>query len=601
MSWDTLLKVDKGLFAGRDFVTGDMTGNITFSNYTDDVNIIPTVGWQEGLTVDQEMYQGQVALDMEMFLKDISPDGNVTKRLLWAFKVAHDVDHPLGGTYICCNFWSRDFRRSGIDCEVAIGIEFTKRVYVNDVAFTETYPFGNYWPDNFYRITGSSEFPYTHGKMFTFFFRTATFNGVKNYVMGIAHFLDNGSLECYGSGMALRVKYDYWHSASGMGTDSEDPSGEKRSPEFGPAGKPMGGYIPGGGTIPGKNVTKKPSFDNTSDKIAISAKPTHSALSSCFFHAYVVTETSMQYIADALFPQPVFSQPDLIDAMGELAQIMFFNKQIDYMLDALILPIDVPCGNWEAIKVGGRELKTVVSGTEIFINGQPVTSPYVDFSCGSLSIDEYWVNFLDFAGTKVKLFLPYVGYVDIQPEYVIGGTLYVDYRFNVIDGSFMCYVRSNSGYSQLDESLIGQYAGVAAQHIPLQSQDYSNKISGLISAIGSVAAGAASGGVSAAVGVGAAANAGNTLVQKPGSSHANGYNASSSFLSHRTPYVIIERQWSQFSEKYPEEIGLPANSEQRIGDLYGLVKSENAHLDTIPCSIEGKETIARLLAEGIIV
>lgn len=381
-----------------------------------------------------------------------------------------------------------------------------------------------------------------------------------------------------------------------------DPEEEPYSPEFGPGAQPGGGYVPGGGGTPTNPYdTKTPTFDNTSDKIELPTKPTLDALGSKFFHAYKVTEASMYYIADALFPQPVWTQNDIIMMMGEIGQMLFFNKQIDYMLDCLILPIDVPAGDWEAVKVGGHTLKTVIEGTTYTINGMPVDDCYVDFTCGSLSIDEYWVNFLDFAGTKVKLFLPYVGYVDIQPEYIIGGTLYVDYRFNVIDGSFMCYVRSDSGYSELEESMIGQYAGVAAVHIPLQSQDYSNKVSGLISAIGSVAAGAASGGVGAATAVGAAANAGNTLVQKPGSSHANGYNASSSFLSGKTPYLIIERQWAQFSEKYPEEVGVPSNVMCRIGDLTGLVKSENAHLDVIPCNKEVKDMIAQLLADGIIV
>lgn len=378
-------------------------------------------------------------------------------------------------------------------------------------------------------------------------------------------------------------------------------STQPKSDEFGPAAEPGGGYVPGGGAIPGDgSVIKEPTFDNSSDKIEISTKPTLSAISAKFLHAYVVTEQSLEYIGDALFPQPVFQQPDLITAMGELAQIIFFNKQVDYMLDLLILPIDVPHGNWEPLNVGGRQLSTVIGGTTYFINGQPAYDCYVDVTCGSISIDEYWVNFLDFAGTKVKLFLPYIGYVDIQPEYVIGGTLYVDYRFNILDGSFMAYVRSDSGYSELEESLVCQYAGVAAVHVPLQSKDYSAKISGLISAIGTVGAGAVSGGIGAAAAAGATANAANTIVQKPGTSHANGYNASSSFLSHRKPYLIIERQWSQFSQKYPEEVGMPSNVMCRLGDLYGLVKSANAHLDVIPCSVEGKEKISQLLAAGII-
>ena len=367
---------------------------------------------------------------------------------------------------------------------------------------------------------------------------------------------------------------------------------ENTSPEFGPAAEPGGGYNEDGSI--------KGSFDDSSDKITPSSKPTLSPLVSKFFHAYVVTEASMTYIADAMFPQPIWTQTDLITMMGEVGQVLFFNKQMDYVLDLLILPIDVPHTTWEAIKVGGKQLKTVISGTEITINGQPAINCYVDVSCGSLQIPEYWANFLDFAGTRFKLFLPYVGFVDIEPEYINGGRLAVDYRFNIIDGSFMCYVTSTSGQSELEESMIGQYAGVAAVHVPLQSQDYSNKVAGMISAIGTVAAGAASGGIGAATAVGAGASAANTMIQKPGSTHANGYNASSSFLSHRKPYVIIQRQRSQFSEMYPSEVGLPLNVMMTLGNCVGLTKAESAHLNTIPCSVEGQNKISSLLAEGII-
>ena len=119
----------------------------------------------------------------------------------------------------------------------------------------------------------------------------------------------------------------------------------------------------------------------------------------------------------------------------------------------------------------------------------------------------------------------------------------------------------------------------------------------MISAIGTVAAGMAAGGVGTMTG---AANLGNTLMQKPGSTHANGYNASSSYLSHRCPYLIIERQTSQFSQKYMEEVGLPLNVMRTLGSMSGLTKCEAAHLDTIPCSVEGKERISQLMRDGII-
>ena len=441
--------------------------------------------------------------------------------------------------------------------------------------------------------------------------------------LGEAHFysgqFDYGSSKFYGAGICVDNEYDYggdqfiFTNSTMFAADKDifwgkvgtpEPEGEVTSPEFGPGSEPGGGYIPGGGTKPGGPdplVPKIPSFDNTSDLIEIDPPPTLTALTSDLVHAYKVTDSELDLVAEAMYPDYVISATDVKDALIGIWNSIFFSKYVDYLLDLLILPIDVPAPNAVYMKAGGRFL-IAANSTEpgSKISSHLVTQQYVDFSCGSISVDEYWVNFLDFTGTKVKLFLPYVGYVDIQPEYVIGGTLYVDYRFNICDGSFICYVRSDSGYSELEESMIGQYAGVAAMHIPLQSSDYSNKVAGLISAIGTVAAGTASGGVAAA-GAGAAASAVNTLIQKPGSTHANGYNASSSFLSNRTPYLIIERQWGQFSEKYPDEVGLPSNVMCRIGDLTGLVKSQNAHLDTIPCTSEMKERISSLLADGIIV
>lgn len=356
------------------------------------------------------------------------------------------------------------------------------------------------------------------------------------------------------------------------------------SPEFGPAAKPKGGY--------NEKSHRKGTFNDTSDKITASNAPTLSPLSTELMHCYKVNQSILNKIASAMYPDYVLSQPTVEEALEAIFNQIHYNKMVDYLLDLMILPIDVPAPHTVRVKVGGKTLKTA---DDPWIEASLIQNPYVDFSCGELAVPEYWANFLDFAGTKFKLFLPYVGYVDLQPEYINGGSISVDYRFNVLDGSFICFIHSTSGHSELEESLIGQYAGVAAVHIPLQSTDYAAKVSGLISAVGTVAAGITTGGVGA--GIAASANA---VIQKPGTTHANGYNASSSYLSHRTPYLIIERQASQFSEKYPEEVGLPLYMQKRLGDCVGLTVASDAHLDTIPANAEVKDMISRLLSEGVI-
>lgn len=374
------------------------------------------------------------------------------------------------------------------------------------------------------------------------------------------------------------------------------PEGKKKSPEFGPSSEPGGGYNE---TSPGKG-----SFDDHSDLIELTPLPTYNPCDAQFLKVWLMDATDLAHIGDALFPQYDLTNLDILGTWKEIAEMLLNNKRIDYMLDLLIVPVEpshatnkqhITCGGWPLSYFGNEQTPQIH-----YVDGKLVQNCYVEVDCESVTIPEYWANFLDFSGTKVKVFLPYIGYVDLQPEYVIGGELSIKYRFNAYDGSFMCYLFSKSGHSELNGSLIGQYAGVAAIHLPLQSQDYTQKISGLISSLGTVVAGAASGGISAAAAGGATANLTNTLVSKPGSSHANGYNASSSFLSHKRPYLIIERQHSQFSEKYPEEVGLPLNVMFTLGSLTGLTKCESAHLDTIPCSVEGKEKISQLLADGII-
>lgn len=368
------------------------------------------------------------------------------------------------------------------------------------------------------------------------------------------------------------------------------------SPEFGPASATGGGYIEDN---PGKG-----SFDDHSDLIDLTPLPTYNPCDAQFLKVWLMDATDLAHLGDALFPQYDLSNLDILGTWKEIAEMLLNNKRVDYMLDLLIVPVEPPhatnkqhitCGGWVLYYYGNEEVPVMH-----YVDGKLVQNCYTTVECGSVSIPEYWANFLDFTGTKIKVFLPYVGYVDLQPEYIIGGELTIKYRFNVYDGSFMCYLFSKSGHSELNGSLVGQYAGVAAVHLPLQSQDYSQKISGLISSMGTVIAGAASGGVSAASGAGATANLTNTLVSKPGSAHANGYNASSSFLSHKRPYLIVERQRSQFSEKYPEEVGLPLNVKFRLGDLSGLTKCETAHLDTIPATVEVKEKISQLLRDGVI-
>lgn len=417
-------------------------------------------------------------------------------------------------------------------------------------------------------------------------FTTITYNGVQYLIAGCSESIqiDNvgvrGAWQCY--------MYSW---ASFIEDAGNIPEYDDFSPEFGPAGDIGGGYNEDG---------THGSFDDSSDTISIPTMPTLSPISAGYFHAYYLQdpETRLAWIGDALFPQDPFTQPDILSALGELAQMLYFNKQIDYVVDCHVIPCIPRYGLNVPIKVGGRELKTSQGGTEFTIQAPQITNAYVDYDCETISIPEYWKNFLDFTnGTKCKLFLPFVGYVDMLPEFFNGGVLGVVYRFNVVDGSFMVYVTSTSGKSKLKNSMIAQYSGNACMHIPLQSADYSRIIGGVVSAVTTVA-GASSGNLAVA-GAGLVGAYTNLTGARPNINNSNGYTASASYLSQRTPYLIIERATSQFSKNYPNEIGLPLNITRSLATIHGFTIIENPVLN-IDCSDEEYNEIVNLLKTGVI-
>lgn len=558
-----------GLFAGTDFQPGTVQPQW---NWVHDDRSGMQRRWALEATYGDPYIGGVPASGIEIEYDDLYNMLNGTSQELFALRFGTEATSEVLVVYGRRGNESSWWPAGG--CTIFhVTLEMYARLYSDPNTYSESLV-GYADCDVFKPLTGNISASHSHLEFFRY---------NNTWMVGLSNFATGGS--------NLYSSYFLWNPVESdfvaQFGQNEPEKTKPKSDEFGPAAEPGGGYneeLPSSG---------KGTFDDSSDIITPSSKPVLTPLSSNLVHAYKVNTQMLNDIADAIYVDLANDWSSVETALEAIYNAIFAAKYVDYLLDLLILPINVPAPNLVNVKVGGKYLTLSTGRIQAYL----VTDPYVDFDCGSITIPEYWANFLDYTGTKVKLFLPYIGYVDIQPEYIIGGELNVKYRFNVLDGSFIVHVMSTSGKSELSSSMIGQYAGVAAVHVPLQASDYATKVSGLISAIGTVAAGMAAGGVGAMTG---AANLSNTLMQKPGSTHANGYNASSSYLSHRCPYLIIERQTSQFSQKYPEEVGLPLNVMRTLGAMEGLTKCEAAHLDTIPCSIEGKEKISQLLAEGII-
>lgn len=599
MGWSKGIPIEKGILAGLILPVGDFSGILPFTNYTDNYNWFPQVS---GLD-DNYRYDNYGAYDISDFATFITQTlGNGTHFLAGIRTSAKDPDHPLAGTFIDITVSIRDIDTSTDRWSAFISWMIRKIVYADDGHVQSTsYPLGNYFPEEEIVVKNTpeaaSQFPWTVQDKCKILCGTLTHGGVENLVIGHIYGHPNGNTTC-APYMACRMKMDYFQSADGWGEDAELPDGEEYSPEFGPASEPDG-YGQGG--VIG-------SHDKHSDHVGIPTKPQYGFSSAGFLNHYRISSQGLSMLGEALFPEPQGPSADVLGAIDRLTANMWNSKIIDYVIDCRIIPVIAPATNQVNITCGGKVL--VHPTSQLPYSAYLVDEDFVDVDCGVVSTPLTEGNFLDMI-SKAKIFIPFYGFVDLAPEYWHGAKIGLYYRFNLMDGSFMAWLTSAPFRSELesagDMEIIGQYAGNACIHLPINSQSYSQIIGGMITTgaavVGAAAAGAIGGAAAKTIAAGAVqtavSGAANIASGRPQLINNNSYNGSAALMSCRTPYLLIEFSEAQFSRRYVEENGLPAIINRMLGTMTGFTTCVNPIINFV-CEEEEAEEIRKLLKSGVI-
>ena len=335
------------------------------------------------------------------------------------------------------------------------------------------------------------------------------------------------------------------------------------------------------------------SFDDSSDAFGLPSLPSLGVSEAGFVNVYKPTAGQLVGFADDLFPDfemPTPSTKEGIDGVVEnlnnVASVLGFfadsylNKGlIDYVIDCHIVPVAPSITSNSGIKVGYKTFN---------YNPSKVTSDYVEFNCGTLKIAEYYQNFLDYEGTRAKLYAPFIGFVDIKPEWFQSGSLGLVYHFNIIDGSCIAFVIATSSKSKLSNTVVATFGGNCCVHMPITGLNYSSMISGVLGGASKVLSGQIAGGAE------------QIATARPSIEQSNGYNAGMSFMCYRRPYLLIERPVASFSKDYPKEQGLPLNVTKKLGSLKGFTTCTAPVVDNFHCLEEEKELIKQALIEGTI-
>ena len=285
---------------------------------------------------------------------------------------------------------------------------------------------------------------------------------------------------------------------------------------------------------------------------------------------------------------------DFIDTI-----IKSFYSPIDSIVTLNIIPaIDkVKTGGTSNIKLGNYD--TGIASTI-------VTSQFIEVDMGTYTVSKYWASALDYNPyTEISLFLPYIGFTKLSPDDVMGRTIHVVYKCDIVTGQLNAMVAVNT---DTGERVLYNQTGNFSINVPVTGANYSNVYKAAIQgSVGILTAGAnvARGGAGIASAVNAVSSVGSAVGSVMSSKieyqHGSSTNMSAGYLGVQKCYIIISRPNQSLAKDYNTFVGYPSNITATLGSLKGFTQVESIHLENIPATDEEKSEIEQLLKEGVII
>ena len=238
--------------------------------------------------------------------------------------------------------------------------------------------------------------------------------------------------------------------------------------------------------------------------------------------------------------------------------------------------------------ISGTTQEITLGNVKTGVNGEKISQNFSKQTIGSVAIAEHYHNFLDYAPyTNVIIYLPYIGFKELDASLVMGKTLRIEYTLDVITGG--CLAQIYVGKIRLYE-----FTGNIGVDISITASNRAQVESAYINAGVGVVSSAMSGNVTGAV---------NSIIGGATSQyHYSGTgNPSPSCVAstNRTCYVVIDRPQYQPLKAFNHTRGRMCCLSKTIGSLKGYtVCDSNIDISGISATDEEKDEIVNILSTG---
>lgn len=341
--------------------------------------------------------------------------------------------------------------------------------------------------------------------------------------------------------------------------------------------------------------------DNDSDKVDEAKNPDLSPISAGN-NLYAMTQTELEQTFDFLWDG---HNKDILDVTVSEANI------IDSLCNCFYFPFDILAHD-TAHCVDGT---VVAAGYESEINSKIIVSGYDKrFNFGNLEISEYYGSYLDYAPyTTISIYLPYIGFKQLDVSKVMGKTINVTYGVDFSQGIVTAYI---SYYYEGNKQVFAEFSGQMGIPLKVTGKNTTaaeNAVKDAAFAIGGFALSAiavgvtavATGGVSllaagglAGTGLNAAGKVFNAVTVQPDGVSVGNAGAENWLISPQRCYIFIQRPRTATPEKFADTNGWATRYTGKISEFIGYLECSTV-INTVSATAEEKNQITNLLKQGV--
>ena len=291
---------------------------------------------------------------------------------------------------------------------------------------------------------------------------------------------------------------------------------------------------------------------------------------------YIMSKEQLKTLGETLWSGSIFDNFELLN-----------NSPLENIISCKLYPFTLTGGAQSTIKIGNVQFSAT---------GYKYNSAIASINCGSVFIGNYFNNFLDREPfTKLTIYLPFIGYKDLNVEQYIGKTLSVKYNVDLITGTCEAVICANTTVCNI-------YNGTIGIDIPISASNRAQIENGFIN---SLIKSAISGNISNAI-----TSTIDMAMCKNSYSTDGNPTPCASLYNPLYCYCIIDRptaigskptEKSAFipSQSFRHTYGMKCNLQLQLKYLQGYTKISKIDLSSLKCSEYEKEEIKRILNGGI--